>query len=187
MTEELHRALNEAHKVFACYGVPDYLGLGGSFQLRDLTMENWEQLNEQHDMGVLMFSDGGEMLRYFLPRWLEWLADDTVWFRTSRWELGDLSFRLSRANWRAWPKEEVAALQAVFAAWTRQEIAKNNGAPSSSWQHQIAQGEGETMGLAGFSAYSDLLRFLAELGEAPLYLELWLDTNLPQLARLAVD
>ena len=182
MTDELRRALDEAYEVFARYAATDYL----NFSPRGLTMQRWEQLNERHDVGVLMYSDGGEMLRLFLPRWLDWLSDDSVGFRSWEWELGSLGYRLSQARWREWPADEAAALWRVFEAWTREEIARHNGAPadaSRERQLNVLGEEGKKLGLIGFAVHSDLLWFLAEIGEASFYLELWLDCNLPQLAR----
>ena len=186
MTLELRHALDDAYAVFAGYNLPDYLGLGGNFQLRDLSAARWHQLNEDHDMGVLMFSDDGSLFRYFLPRWLEWLIEET----TSRddlkyWELDNVGYRLAQAKWRNWPVEEVAVLRELFATWARAELAQYSGAPPSSWsrrENNLGE-QGEQLGLNGVSAYSELLRFLAEIGDVATYLEPWLDCNLPQLAR----
>ena len=186
MTDDLRRVVDNAYEVFARYPVPDGLGLSGNFQLRDLSLERWLRLNEERDMGVLMYSDSGEMLRYFLPRWLDWLSEDfdTFDYHEWQWNLEGLSYRLNSARWHDWPADQVAALRAVFEVWAREEIAENNGAPPTSWLPEcVHKGESEAMGLAGFSVYSEVLDFLAGIGEAPLYLELWLDTNLSQLAR----
>ena len=184
MTLELRSALDNAYVVFARYPMPNYLGLRGNLQLRDLGIGVWHQLNEEHDMGVLMYSDDGSMLRYFLPRWLDWLSDDIFYIASSDWGIWWLGYRLAHARWRDWPADEVAALRAVFEAWTREEIFDNDGAPAASWKpERIEEEDGESMGLVGFSVDSELLRFLAEVGDVAAYLELWLDTNLPQLAR----
>ena len=115
MTDELRRALNAAYQVFARYTVPGYLGLSGNVQLRDLTIENWHQLNAAHDMGALMYSDDGSMLRYFLPRWLDWLGQDPARRDDlGYWEFLDLGYRLAQAKWREWPADEVRGVARHF-------------------------------------------------------------------------
>ena len=183
MTPEILRSLDDAYAIFARYPMPNYLGLSGAFQLRDLTSADWENLDSRLDLGVLMYSDGGAMLRYFLPRWLQWLSEENNGFRSYAWELWDLGYRLIHFRWRTWPADEVAALRALFEAWTRAEISRNNGAPPALWQSKRTEAEDETLGLSEFTTDSELLRFLGEIGEAALYLELWLDCNLLQLAR----
>ena len=157
MTDDLRRALDAAYDVFARYPLPDIWDLSGNFQARDLSLERWFKLNEERDMGVLMYSDGGEVLRYFLPRWLDWLSDETVEFPGLDWELWSLSYRLVGANWRDWPTDEVAALRGVLLTWTREEIA-GGGEPD--------------------------LHFLNEAGEdLTPHLDLWLRSNLLSVAR----
>lgn len=183
MIPELHRALDNAYDVFARYDAPDYLGLGNHFQLRDLTVAQWQQLDEKHNMGVQMY---GSTFRYFLPRWLEWLSGEEAASNDLRdWELCWLGYRLPSAQWHSWPAEEVAALREFFGVWTREEPAEYGGAPPHSWSHHEENlgVEGEKLGLRGASAYSDLLHFLGEVGEVATYMERWLDANLLQLAR----
>ena len=183
MTPEMRQALDVVYDVFARYPTPNYLGLSGNFQLRDLTLENWLQLDKDYNIGVHLFSDA--VLRYFLPRWLEWHSDEAVEFPSYEWELWHLACRLDHAKWRDWPADEVAALRAVFEIWARQEIGEYQGMPPAFWPREKGNlgEEGERLGLADFSADSELLRFLAGIGAAEPYLELWLNTNLPQLAR----
>lgn len=186
MAPELRHALDHAYAVFARYDAPDTLGLGGNFQLRDLTVAQWHALDEHHDLGVLMFSDDGELFRYLLPRWLEWLIQDAAIRDDLRyWELDNVGYRLVWAKWRYWPADEVTALRELFDVWMREELAKYGGAPPDSWRESKNNlgTEGERMGLNNFAVSSDLLHFLAEVGDVATYLELWLDTNLPQLAR----
>ena len=120
MTLELRHALDNAYDVFARYNAPDYLELG-NFQLRDLSIERWHELDDKHDVEISMYSDDGIMLRWFLPRWLEWLIDEED---SLTWESWSLGFKLARAKWRDWPDDEVAALRAVFLSWTREAIAR---------------------------------------------------------------
>ena len=186
MTPQLRSALDAAYDVFAGYNAPDYLGLGGNFQLRDLTVEQWHAWDRQQDLGVLMFSGNGELLRALLPRWLEWLIQDPITRDDlGCWELNDVSYRLAWAKWHDWPADEVAALRAVFEIWTRDELAQYGGAPPYKWSHHEERlgEEGEKLGLRGTSVHSELLHLWAELGDVAAYLEPWLDCNLPQLAR----
>lgn len=184
ITPQLRLALDNLYEVFARYDAPDYLGLDGNFQLRDLTVKQWHALGENHDMMVQMHNE--TTFRYFLPRWLEWLSEEEDARDDLRdWELWWLGYRLPAAHWQSWPADEVAALRALFAIWTREELAEYGGAPSHSWSHHEENlgDEGEQLGLSGASAYSELLHFLADIGDVAAYLERWLDTNLPQLAR----
>ncbi len=185
MSPQLRHALDAAYEAFAHYEAPDYLGISNSLQLRDFAINGWYQLTDKHDMGVLMFSDDGELLRYFLPRWLEWLSDGATSFNSSEWQWWDLGYRLAHAKWQNWPADEVATLRSVFGVLTREEIAHHNGAPPAPWLHRSNNlgEEGKLLGLAEFSVASELLELLCTIGDAPLYLEFWLDTNLPQLAR----
>lgn len=186
MTPEIRRALDAVYAVFARYDAPDTLGIGGNFQLHDLTVARWHALDKQFDLGVLMFSDDGELFRYLLPRWLEWLIQDPATRDDlGRWELDNVGTRLAQAQWQNWPADEVAALRELFAVWTRAEIAQHGGAPPHSWAHHEENlgAEGERMGLDNFAVWSELLHFLADVGDVAAYLELWIEANLPQLAR----
>ena len=186
MTPELRHALDNAYDVFARYDVPEYLSLGGNFQLCDLTVARWHALDKQRDLGVLMFSDDGELLRALLPRWLEWLIQDPATRDDlGYWELDNIGYRLAWAKWQSWPADEVAALRALFEIWTRTELAEFGGAPPYKWSHHEDRlGEdGEQLGLSGASTHSELLHLWAEVGDVAAYLEPWLDCNLPQLAR----
>ncbi len=186
MTPELRRALDDAYAVFAEYEAPAYLGLGNNFQLRDLKVESWQKFHAQQDMIVLMYSDDGSMFRYFLPRWLEWLSKGTVDFDASEWEFWGLGQRLVTLGWQNWPEPEIAALRQIFTVWAQEELAEHGG--MAEWEHgpltlAVPINSGENMGLEGFRVYSSLLEFLSGAEEPAIYLELWLDVNLPQLAR----
>ena len=150
ITPELRHALDNAYDVFARYQAPDYLGLGAQFQLRDLSFARWRQLDEKHDMDLLMYSSDCVTLRWFLPRWLDWLSNEEV---PLTWESWGLGYRLASAKWRDWPATEVAALDAVFMAWTRQAIARPGDEPD--------------------------LHFLSEAkADVAPHLDLWLRSNL---------
>ncbi len=186
MTPDLRQALDDAYAAFAGYNAPDYLGLGGNFQLRDLSVESWQKFHAQHDMIVLMYSDDGSMFRYFLPRWLEWLSEGTLDFGSSEWEFWGLGHRLVMLGWQNWPESEIAALRQIFVIWAHEELAEYGGMPE--WKHgpptlALPNNSGEDMGLEGFRVYSSVLEFLFDAEEPAIYLELWLDVNLPQLAR----
>ncbi len=129
MTEELRHALDKAYDVFARYPVPKDCGLSGQFQLRELSLKRWHQLDDEHDMGLLMYSEDSATLRWFLPRWLDWLSDETAEFPSLDWESWYLSYRLAHAKWREWPADEVAAVRAVFLIWTREAIAQPGKEP----------------------------------------------------------
>ncbi len=186
MTPELRDALDNAYEVFARYDAPDYLGLNGNFQLRDLTIASWHQFNENHDMGVLMFSDNGELSRYFLPRWLEWLSKDESNFWLGDWELWSLGNRLVLLGWQKWPVPEVASVRQIFEVWAREEIVNHGGMPECeniSMTLTLASNSGENMGVEGFDVGSAIFEFVSDAQAPEIYLEIWLDTNLPQLAR----
>ena len=54
ISPELRATLDNAYAVFARYPMPDYLGLSGAFQLRDLSLERWKELDEKYDIDLLM-------------------------------------------------------------------------------------------------------------------------------------
>lgn len=48
---------------------------------------------------------------------------------------------------------------------------------------ELPSNSGENMGLEGFRVHSWIFEFLSDAKVAEIYLEIWLDSNLPQLAR----
>lgn len=130
MTPELKAALGEAYTAFMSY--KDSYGFAGRsgvrHSLRQLTREDWAQMDAEFDMGVQLYSDNkNELFRHFLPRWLEWLSDDFYSHYLDDWAFWDLGYRLNQARWLQWPPEEVEALRGVFKAWAHQELAKHDG------------------------------------------------------------
>ena len=169
MTDELRLALDNAYHAFRGYKLPKHYAWRDAVAARQLTAEQWRALDAEYDMIVCFYSEGAQELRYFLPRWLEWLSDDqdlpnapSVW---EMWEWQQLAGTLKRARWQDWPAPEVAALRAVLLAWTRQNVA-GHGSKPPHYNRESA------------------LEFLTEIGEdlAP-HLEAWLDANAPALAR----
>lgn len=163
MTDELRRALDGAYEVFAGYDAPRDLvyAHGVPHWPRNLSIEDWYQLEADNDITVRFYESGAEMLRHFLPRWLEWLSEDKArsglnYYR--HWGLYNLKAHLNHANWQTWPALEIAALRAVFLAWTREDVTNYGGEPSFD--------------------------FLIGIGKdlAP-HLELWLAANLPSVAQ----
>ncbi len=119
MDAKLKSALDGCYVVFAPY--EDFYGFakhsGVSRSLRELTREDWAAMDAEFDMGVQIYSDQTpNLLRHFLPRFLEWLAEDNGAILES-W---DLAYRLNHFRWLSWPTEEAEALRAVFMAWTRE-------------------------------------------------------------------
>ena len=162
MTPELRSALDNAYDVFARYKYTHDLILspGKSYHLRSLTFDDWLQMDADNDMGVQLYPyKGHDLFRHFLPRWLEWLSEDSSERNyLSNWGFFDLAIRLGRAKWQTWPAPESAALREVFLSWTRELLAQHSS--------EIP------------------IDFLSEIGEdlAP-YLELWLDKNLLGVSR----
>ncbi len=159
MTPELRHALDNAYDVFACYNAPrDFIYAHGvPHWPRNLSVNDWCQLSYDNDLEVRLLE--ADVLRHFLPRWLELMRDDATdtnfkfW-----WDEWRLEGTLEYTKWLTWPAPEIVALRAVFLAWTREALAKYGGEPP--------------------------LDFLIKVGEdlAP-HLELWLDADLPALAR----
>ena len=132
MNDETRRALNAAYAAFAGYEAPRYLerAPGVPHDVRHLSIGNWEKLDADNDLGVLLYNDDDNVFRHFLPRWLEFVSSEeaTSDFLTF-WDAYDLSHHLQRERWKTWPANEVAALREVFLAWTREETQKYEGAP----------------------------------------------------------
>ncbi len=118
MTPELRSALDNAYDVFARYEAPrDLICARGVPRVpRDLSVENWNQLNFDNDLEVRLLD--ADVLRYFLPRWLELMRDETTdadfkfW-----WDDWQLERRLNYTKWHDWPAPEIAALRAIFLAY----------------------------------------------------------------------
>ena len=129
MTPQVRAALDGAYQVFERY--KDSYGFarrsGISHALRQLTRDDWARMDAGFDMGVQLYSDNkNELFRHFLPRWLEWLSEESEPFPPF-WLLWDLGSHLKYAQWLQWPTEEVQALRAVFEAWTRELLSQRDG------------------------------------------------------------
>ena len=159
ISPELRAALDNAYQVFARYHAPRDLiyARGVAHRPRDLSVANWNQLNFDNDLQVLLLD--ADVLRHFLPRWLELMRDDATdadfkfW-----WADWQLEHRLNYTKWLTWPAPEIAGLREVFRAWTREDVAKYSGEPS--------------------------LDFFIKIGEDVVpHLELWRAASLSALAR----